>query len=77
MARQPDLDFVNLMTEMATKSMGELAKEATEYLELADTRAGETTRIAVKDTLWVADQPGQGTVQIDGKTWRLRGCRDD
>jgi len=30
-ARQPDLDFVNLMTEMATYGMGELAKEATEY----------------------------------------------
>ena len=69
-ARQPDVDFVNLMTEMATYGMGELAKDATEYLEAADTRAGEATRIVVKDTMWVADQPGQGAVQIDGKLWR-------
>ena len=76
-ARQPDLDFVNLMTEMATNGMGELAKEATEYLELADTRAGEASRIVVKDTLWVADQPGQGAIQIDGRSWRLWDYGED
>lgn len=76
-ARQPDLDFVNLMTEMATYGMGELAKEATEYLELADTRAGEASRIVVKDTLWVADQPGQGAIQIDGRSWRLWDYGED
>ena len=76
-ARQPDLDLVSLMTEMATYGMGELAKEATEYLELADTKAGEATRITVKDTMWVADQPGQGSVQIDGRTWRLWDFGED
>ena len=76
-SRQPDVDFINLMTEMATYGMGELAKEATEYLEKTDTRAGEASRMVVKDTLWVADQPGQGTALLDGKTWRLWDYGED
>ena len=78
-ARQPTVELVDLMTEMATYGMGELAREATEYLEVSKdpTKAGETSRLTVRDTLWVENQPGQGAILLDGKTWRLWDYGED
>ena len=78
-ARQPSVELEELMTEMATYGMGDLAKEATEYLEGAgdSTKAGEASRLVVRDTMWVANQPGQGAIQLDGKAWRLWDYGED
>ena len=70
-ARDPQLDLETLMFEMSTYGLGELAKEAAEILEGCEgARAGEVSRVVVRDTIWASGQPGQGSVQIDGKVWR-------
>ena len=70
-ARNPQLDVETLMMEMSTYGLGELAKEAAEILEgCGGTRAGEVSRVIVRDTIWAPGQPGQGSVQVDGKVWR-------
>lgn len=77
-AREPHLDVETLMVEMSTFGLGELAKEAAEILEGCEgTRAGEVSRVIVRDTMWAQGQPGQGSVQIDGKVWRLWDYGED
>ena len=71
-AREPDLEAHTLLAEMSISGMGELVREAAEILEGMDGwKAGESTRAIVRDTIWAADQPGQGSVQIDDTVWRL------
>ena len=77
-AREPQLDLETLMLEMSTFGLGELAKEATEILEGCDgVRAGEVSRVVVRDTMWAPGQPGQGSVQVDGQVWRLWDYGED
>lgn len=65
------MTFEELLGEMASYGVADVAEEASELLERrGNTRAGENTRLAVRDTLWVGGEPGQGSVEVDGKTWR-------
>ena len=71
-ARDPSLTLENLLTEMSSYGVSDLAAEASELLGqlCGDSRAGEQPRLVVKDTLWAEGQPGQGAVELDGQMWR-------
>ena len=63
------LDFRDLMSEMATFGLGELAREAADYLNaMAEGLKAGSSRMVVRETLW-ADGPG--SVELDGQVWRL------
>ena len=67
----PELTFDDLLGEMVAYGVADLAEEAAALLERqGTTQAGENARLAVRDTIWVAGQPGQGSVEVDGKSWR-------
>ena len=71
-AMDPATTLEQLMTEMATYGLGELAKEASDVLEQrGDFNKAGSSRLHVFDTVWTSGQPGQGGVEIDGKRWRL------
>ena len=76
-ARDKSLKAEDLLGEMATYGLGDLAKAAAEILEqLHSTKAG-SSRLVVRETLWAQGQPGQGSIELDGKVWRLWDYQED
>eukprot|EP00435_Cladocopium_sp_Y103_P058511 s1062_g20.t1 len=76
-AREPQVDFKTLMTEMATYGLGELAKEAANFLEYeADGKAG-SSRLQVQPVQWNGGGPGQGFVEVDGQRWRFFDYKEE
>ena len=76
-AREPGVELSSLLQEMATYGMGELAREAAELLEQREGTKAGSARLVVRDTLWAEGQPGQGSVELDGTTWRLWDYQED
>ena len=76
-AREPGVELSSLLQEMATYGMGELAREAAELLEQREGTKAGSARLVVRDTLWADGQPGQGSVELDGTTWRLWDYQED
>ena len=64
-ARSPSSSFEDIMSEMATYGLGELADEATRFLEAnLGTKAGSTGELQARETVWENGQPGKGTAVI-------------
>ena len=70
-AREPQLQLEEILQEMATFGLGELAKEAWEFLEQCgdQVKAGEKARLEVLETRWEPGKPGKGTLLLDGQRW--------
>eukprot|EP00435_Cladocopium_sp_Y103_P042118 s923_g11.t1 len=76
-AREPQVEFRTLMTEMATYGLGELAKEAANFLEHeVDGKAG-SSRLQVQPVQWNGGGPGQGFVEVDGHRWRYLDYKEE
>ena len=77
-ARSPTATFEDILGEMATYGLGELAEEASRILEgELGPRAGSVGGIQVSDTVWSANGPGQGSVIIEGVEWRSWDYKED
>ena len=69
-----------LMEEMATFGLGDLAAEASTILERIDhRRAGEVGRLEIGEVHWPGNThyPGQGEVRIDGQRWTMLDYREE
>ena len=76
-SRDPQVKYKELMMEMATYGLGELANEAANLLEKeADGKAG-SARLAVHPAQWSGDGPGQGALEVDGRTWKLYDYKEE
>eukprot|EP00435_Cladocopium_sp_Y103_P002944 s2186_g1.t1 len=76
-ARDPQVSFHSLMTEMATYGLGELANEAANFLECeGDGKAG-SARLQVQPAQWSGEGPGHGVAEIDGKHWRFYDYKEE
>ena len=70
-AADEEVTFEELMGEMVAYGVADLAEEAAIILEKqGGTRAGENTRLVVRETMWATGEPGQGSVEVDGRSWR-------
>ena len=70
-AADGEVTFEELMGEMVAYGVADLAEEAAIILEKqGGTRAGENTRLVVRETMWATGEPGQGSVEVDGRSWR-------
>ena len=76
-AREPEVTFMGLMTEMATYGLGDLAKEAAELIEATEGTKAGSSRIVVKDVQWQGGQPGGGNVEIDGQLWTQHDYKEE
>eukprot|EP00435_Cladocopium_sp_Y103_P071083 s29_g36.t1 len=77
LARDPQVTFQTLMTEMATYGSGELANEAANLLEGdGDAKAG-SFRLYVHPAQWSGDGPGQGVVEVDGQQWHFHDYKEE
>ena len=74
-ARDPEIDFVSLMTEMATYGLGELANEAADLLEQGGEVKAGSARLQVHPAQWSGDGPGRGAVDVDGHQWHFHGLQ--
>ena len=71
-ARNPNAGLEEILGEMATYGLGDMAAEALEVLEEdLGQRAGSSGTLQVKDTVWNGEGPGRGEVVIEGLTWIL------
>eukprot|EP00435_Cladocopium_sp_Y103_P016273 s1669_g4.t1 len=76
-AREPEVEFKVLMTEMATYGLGELANEAANFLEHeGGVRAG-SSRLQVHPVQWSGGGPGQGFVDVDGQKWKFLDYKEE
>ena len=71
-ARNPKVTAVELLEEMTAYGAADLAAEAAEILSNMNGahRAGESARLTVKETLWTQGEPGFGSFDLDGETWK-------
>ena len=76
-ARDPTTGGQDLLTEMATYGMGELAKEAAEILETMDDGKAGSARLRVHDTVWAPGRAGRSVVEIDGQEWTSWDFQED
>ena len=76
-ARDPEIDFVSLMTEMATYGLGELANEAADLLEQGGEVKAGSARLQVHPAQWSGDGPGRGAVDVDGHQWHFMDYKEE
>ena len=77
-ARKPQASFEEVLSEMATYGLGEMAEEATKLLETAlGTKAGSTGSLQVMETVWEHGQPGKGTAIIEGEPWIMWDFKEE
>ncbi|CAE7667777.1 unnamed protein product, partial [Symbiodinium necroappetens] len=77
-ARSPKADLEEILGDMATYGMGEMAAEASKILESqCGHRAGSNEGIVVSEVFWEQDQPGRGTAVIEGVTWILWDYKEE
>ena len=71
-ARNPEVTAEELLEEMTAYGASDLAAEAAEVLSTmkVSQRAGESARLVVKDTIWTRDEPGFGSFELDGESWK-------
>ena len=80
LAREPTSTLEELMGEMATYGLGDVAAEASEVLEKrSQYKAGERGRIEVGTVQWPADDqlPGQGELVVDGQVWTVLDYKEE
>lgn len=80
LAREPTSTLEELMGEMATYGLGDVAAEASEVLEKrSQYKAGERGRIEVGTVQWPADEqlPGQGELTVDGQAWTVLDYKEE
>ena len=79
-AQDPTQDLQQLMEEMATFGLGEIAAEASMVLEKLDhRRAGEVGRLEIAEVQWPTDgrYPGHAEVRVDGQAWSMLDYREE
>eukprot|EP00435_Cladocopium_sp_Y103_P073900 s35_g45.t1 len=76
-AREPKVEFEELMTEMATYGLGELANEAATFLEESSGVKAGSSRLNVQPTQWGGDGPGKGVVEVDGLKWNFFDYKEE
>ena len=79
-ARDPTLTLEELMGEMATYGLGDVAEEASKILErIPQQKAGERGRVEVGTIQWPVDQqaPGQGELVVDGQPWTVLDYKEE
>ena len=77
-ARAPDAGIEDILGDMATYGMGELAAEASRILEAkCEHRAGSSDGIKVSDVVWEPGLPGRGTLTIEGATWTIWDYKEE
>ena len=80
LAREPTATLEELMGEMATYGLGDVAAEASSLLErLTQHKAGERGRIDVGVVQWPVDDqvPGQGELTVDGQQWSVLDYKEE
>lgn len=80
LARDPTVELEELMGEMATYGLGDVAAEASSVLERVNQhRAGERGRIEVGAVHWPSDDqiPGQGELAVDGQQWTVLDYKEE
>ncbi|CAE6959396.1 unnamed protein product [Symbiodinium sp. CCMP2592] len=77
-AMNPHASLEEILGEMATYGMGEMAAEATDILEAqCGARAGSTGGIQVTEVVWEPGRPGRATATIEGATWTIWDYREE
>ena len=78
-AREPQIQFEEVMQEMATFGLGELAREAWELLDQKGekVKAGEKARLEAMETQWDGGKPGRGILLVDGQKWQHWDFREE
>ena len=80
LARDSTATLEELMGEMATYGLGDVAGEASGFLErLTQHKAGERGRIEVGVVQWPVDDqvPGQGELVVDGQQWAVLDYKEE
>ena len=76
-AREPQLGFRELMSEMATYGLGDLANEAAALLEGEEDGKAGSMRLQVHPAQWSGDGPGRGVLQVDGEQWQFFDYKEE
>ena len=79
-ARDATLTLEELMGEMATYGLGDVAAEASKILEqIPQKKAGERGRVEVGTVQWPVDNqmPGQGELVVDGQPWTVLDYKEE
>ena len=78
-AREPQVEAIALLREMATYGLGETAREAAEMLEGEDTGKAGSQRLDVQEAKWdyASGGPGVGKVLIDGAAWTYYDYKEE
>ena len=77
-ALDPQATFEELVGEMATYGLGDMAAEAAELLDKAtDCKAGSKLGLVVSETQWGPGKPGRGHVTIDGVAWTFWDYKEE
>ena len=71
-AREPEVSAEELLEEMTAYGAADLAAEAAEVLSTMNgtQKAGESARLIMKDTIWTQGEPGFGSFDLDGQSWK-------
>ena len=80
LSREPTATLEELMGEMATYGLGDVAAEASGVLEkITQYKAGERGRIEVGTIQWPTDEqlPGQGELMVDGQSWTVLDYKEE
>ena len=77
-AQAPEASLEEILGDMATYGLGDLAAEASRILEAkCEHRAGSAGGIVVSDIVWEPGQPGRGTAVIEGATWTVWDYKEE
>ena len=77
-ALDPKTTFEELVGEMATYGIGDMAAETSELLECAtECKAGAKLGLVVSDTRWEPGRPGRGHVTIEGDPWTFWDYKEE
>ena len=76
-ARDPALHYDQVLIEMATYGLGELAKEAADLLEEDRGPKAGSSRLTVQDAVWSGGGPGEGKLYLDGCEWKFLDYKEE
>ena len=77
-ALAPNATLEEILGDMATYGIGEMAAEATRILEAQwEGRAGSSTGVHVTDVVWEPGLPGRAVATIEGASWVLWDYREE
>ena len=77
-ANEPEATLEDILGDMATYGIGELAAEAADILErVVGKKAGASVAVHVGDTTWEPGCPGRAMATIQGTEWTVWGYREE